>query len=92
MSFWKNLLPKFGRNAKNAALETAIGAAVNGKFDANNLDDEALAVVVFTLATQLHQKHPHIAGQYGWARLVEVQAFTDAIMRSTPPPQWDGLQ
>jgi len=89
---WKKFLPTFGRSAKNAALETAIAGVANGTINTRNLDDEALAILVFTLADQIHRKNPNAPGRYGWARLTDVEAFTHSLLRKDPPSQQAGTQ
>jgi len=89
---WKHLLPRLSRNARNAALENALETVLNGRVDSQRLDDEALAIVVFALADKIHKKDPNIAGRYGWARLLEVQAFTDALFRTQAQPPQEGLK
>lgn len=89
---WKNLFPRLSKTARNAALESALATVLTGKVDSQQLDDEALAIVVFALADKLHKKNPNLAGLYGWGKLIEMQAFTEALLRTNPPPQWDGTR
>ena len=88
---WRNLLPRFGSGAKNLALETAIGAAITGKVNVKNLDDEALAIAIFSLADQIHARHPGLAEKYGWARIEEVQLFTRTLLGASQATKPDGL-
>ncbi len=86
----KALLPHIQTNFETVLLSTGLQAVATGKLDVKNLDVDAMATCLSTVALQLETEHPGIMEKFGWVRLDQLkdagsQAASAAIAAQTPP-------
>lgn len=86
------LLPSLATNAETALLGVALHSATTGKIDLKHLDVDAMAISIFSLASQVEREHPGTAEKYGWAQISDLQQFQNAIGQASAATPPAGLQ
>lgn len=89
---FQGLLTQFRGNAETLLLGTALHYVQSGKADITHLDADAAALSLSSALQQLEAEHPGISAKYGWVRIDDAAALSNALtkaMLATPPA---GLQ